>query len=55
MLKRKKVRKSKDTIEPSNSSEKCNKLLFTEKYDAKSLLAPFEECSPSITTAVLGK
>ena len=30
----------------------CNKFLFTEKYDSKSPLAPFEECSPSITAAV---
>ena len=36
-------------------SEICNKLLFTEKYDTKSLLAFFEESSLSITTAVPGK
>ena len=33
----------------------CNKLLFTEKCDAKSPPAPFEECIPSLTTAVPGK
>ena len=33
----------------------CNKLLFADKYDAKSLLAPSEECLLLTTTAISGK
>ena len=60
--KKKKVRKSKKRNNRAKEEpltvihrKMSNKLLFTEKYDTKFALAPFEEYSPSITTATPGK
>ena len=53
MLKRKKVNhRAKEEPLSVIHWKMCHALLFTEKCDQKSPLASFEECSPSITTAV---